>query len=164
MGKENGVAYQILVLIVIIIIATIGVLINKLIGKNGLIDKVSVMESEYSKEDILEKINYKITQKFIDINNEAKENNKSVSELYNSDVVIEFLKENLIIQEVYDEDGNCQDGIYDINVENLRNEEDKVNEDGTFRLEKINDKYVVVYYDKENKSKEIGELQIQQMM
>ena len=82
MGRENGFAYQILVLIVIIIIAIAGVCINKVVGKKGVIDRVTTVETEYSKEEVLEKINHKITQKFIEINNQAKENNQSISELF----------------------------------------------------------------------------------
>ena len=34
--------------------------------------------------------------------------------------------------------------------------------EGTFKLERKEDKYIVMYYDNENNSQEIGELQIQQ--
>ena len=60
MLKEDGLAYQVLVLVIIIIIAAAGVLINKVIGKNGMLNKVAEVETEFSKEDVLEKINYKI--------------------------------------------------------------------------------------------------------
>ena len=163
MYKENGFAYQILILIIIIIIAVAGVLINKVIGKNGVLEQVATVETEYNKEDVLEKINYKITQKFIEINNEAKANNRNIAELYNADVVIEFLKQSLIIEETQDEDGNFQDGIYLINVEKLKDENDDSKIEGTFKLEKNQDKYEVVYYDENNNSKIIGELQIQQI-
>lgn len=162
MGKENGFAYQVLVLIIIIIIAVAGVVINKIVGKNGVLNKVVEVEAEYSKEDVLEKINHKVTQKFIEINNEAKANNKNISEMYNSDVIIEYLKQNLIIEETYDENGNFQEGIYNINVDKLKNENEEIHYDGTFKLEKKEDKYMVMHYDKENKSQELGELQILQ--
>ena len=106
MGRENGFAYQILVLIVIIIIAIAGVCINKVVGKKGVIDRVTTVEKEYSKEEVLEKINHKITQKFIEINNQAKQENKSISELYNSEVVINFLIESGVIEPENDETGN----------------------------------------------------------
>lgn len=165
MYKENGLAYQILVLIIIIIIAIAGVLINKIIGRNGVLDQVSTVEEEYNKEEILEKLNHKVTQKFIEINNMAKANNQNIAELYNENVVIEFLKQSLIIEETYDENGNFQDGIYLINVSKLKdeNQEQNNNNEGTFKLEKLDKKYIVVYYDKNNNSKKIGELQIQQM-
>ena len=79
MLKEDGLAYQVLVLVIIIIIASAGVLINKVIGKNGMLNKVAEVETEFSKEDVLEKINYKVTQKFIELNNVAKENNQNIS-------------------------------------------------------------------------------------
>lgn len=63
MDKENGFAYQILVLIIIIVIAIAGVVINELVGRNGVINKVAEVETEYSKEDLLEKINHKVTRK-----------------------------------------------------------------------------------------------------
>lgn len=42
------------------------------------------------------------------MNNEAKASNRKISEVYNSDVVIEFLKQNLIIEGIKDEQGNWQ--------------------------------------------------------
>ena len=162
MGKENGFAYQVLILIIIIIIAIAGVCINKVVGKNGVLDRVSTVETEYSKEDVLEKINYKITQKFIEINNQAKENNQSISELYNSDVVITYLKDSGIIVETYDEDGNIVENVYNINIDNLKEEDDNTQYSGDFKLEKIEEKYKVVFYDKDGVVQEIGELQIQQ--
>lgn len=164
MEKENGFAYQILVLIIIIVIAIAGVVINKIVGKNGVLDRVVEVETEYSKETVLEKINYKITQKFIEINNEAKVNNRNISEMYNSDVVIEFLKQNFIIEETYDEDGDFIEGVYLIDVEKLKEDDKQINYDGTFKLEKKDDKYVVVYYNDKNHGQEVGELQIQQTM
>lgn len=164
MGKENGFAYQVLVLIIILVIAIAGVIINKIVGKDGVLNKVAEVETEYTKEDVLEKINYKVTQKFIEINNEAKASNRNISELYNSEVVIEFLKQNLIIEEIYDDAGNVRPDVYLINVQKLKNEEEAIKTVGTFQLEKIEDKYMVVYYDEENRAKEVGELQIQQTM
>ena len=162
MGKENGFAYQVLVLIIIIVIAIAGVIINKIIGKDGVLNKVAEVETEYSKADVLEKINYVVTQKFIEINNEAKASNRNISELYNSNVVIEFLKQNLMIEETYDENGNFQEGIYHINIGKLKDEEKEIQYVGKFQLEKKDDKYVVVWYNEKNHSEEVGELQIQQ--
>ena len=55
-----------------------------------------------------------------------------------------------------------QDGIFDINVDALKAENQNVKYTGTFKLEKKEEKYMVVYYDQEGKSKDVGELQIQQ--
>lgn len=160
MYKESGFAYQILVLIIIIIIAVAGVVVNKVVGKNGMVNKAVKVENEYSKEDVLEKINYIVTQKFIEINNQAKANNQNIAELYNSDVVIEYLKQSFIIVETFDEDGNLQEGTYDIDVTKLKDDEMQI--EGTFKLERKEDKYIIIYYDNENNPQEIGELQIQQ--
>ena len=162
MYKENGFAYQVLALIIIIIIAIAGVLINKVVGRNGVINRVAEVETEFNKEDILEKINYKVTQKFIELNNEAKASGRSISEIYNSDVVIEFLKQSFIIEQTYDEEGNVQEGVFLIDVEKLKEDDDGTNYQGTFKLEKIQEKYMVVYYNENGKSKEVGELKIQQ--
>lgn len=164
MGGENGFAYQLLILAVIIIIAIAGVCINKVVGKKGVIDRVTTVETEYSKEEVLEKINHKITQKFIEINNQAKQENKNISELYNSDIVINYLKENGIIEETFDESGNIVENSYNINLDNLKEENDDTQYSGDFKLEKIEEKYKVVFYDKDGNLEEIGELQIQQTM
>ena len=163
MGRENGFAYQLLILAVIIIIAIAGVFINKVVGKKGVIDRVTTVETEYSKEEVLEKINHKITQKFIEINNQAKQENKNISELYNSDIVINYLKENGIIEEIIDDAGNKVENKYKINLDNLKEENDDTQYSGDFKLEKIEEKYKVVFYDKEGESEEIGELEIQQI-
>ena len=163
MGRENGFAYQVLVLIVIIIIAIAGVCINKVVGRKGVIDRVTEVETEYSKEDVLEKMNHKITQKFIEINNQAKQENKSISELYNSEVVINYLKESSIIEDIIDDDGNIVENKYKINLDNLKEKENDTQYSGNFKLEKIEEKYKVIFYDEEGKSEEIGELEIQQI-
>ena len=162
MGRENGFAYQILVLIIIIIIAIAGVCINKVVGKKGVIDRVTTVEKEYSKEEVLEKINHKITQKFIEINNQAKQENKSISELYNSDVVINYLIESGIIDFLYDDNSNIKENVYKINIDSLKENDEEVQFSGEFKLEKIEEKYKVVFYDKDGNTEEIGDLQIQQ--
>ena len=163
MEKENGLAYQVLILIIIIVIAVAGVLINKLIGKNGVLDQVATVENNYNKEEVLDKLNNIVTQKFIEINNQAKENNGNISEMYNSDVVIEYLKQSFIIEETYDESNNLQEGIYSIDLEKLQDENSNINYDGNFELEKRENNYIVVYYDNNGNKEDIGELQIQQM-
>lgn len=161
MYKENGFAYQILILIIIIIIAVAGVVINKVIGKNGVLNQVAKVETQYNKEDILEKLNYKVTQKFIEINNQAKANNQNISELYNSDVVIEYLIQNFIIERSKDSEGNEIENSFDIDISKLEEGEAKI--EGNFKLEKKEEKYVVVFYDNDDTAQEIGELQIQQI-
>lgn len=82
--------------------------------------------------------------------------------MYNTTVVIEYLKQEGIIEETYDDQGKVQDGIFNINVDALKDENQNIQYPGTFKLEKIEEKYMVVYYDENNKAKEVGELQIQQ--
>ncbi len=162
MLKEGGFAYQLLVLMIIIVIAIAGVLINKVIGKDGMVDKVVEVETEFRKEDVLEKLNYKVTQKFIELNNTAKQNNQKISELYNQDVVIEFLKQNEIIVASQDEAGNPIDGVYEIDVSKVKEEAEEASNLGTFKLQKRENQFFVVYYDENGETQEIGELQIQQ--
>lgn len=164
MYKENGFAYQILVLIVIIVIAISGVIINKIIGKDGVVERVVTVENNFSKEDVLEKIDFMITQKFIELNNQAKENNKVISEIYSSDVILEYLKQASIIEDVYDENGNIIENVYLINVDKLyENSVSKLTQSGTFNLEKIDNSYVVTYTNSNNEKENIGELHIQQV-
>lgn len=163
MEKETGFAYQVLVLVIILIIAIAGVIINKIIGKDGMVNKVVEVETEFSKEDILEKINYKVTQKFIELNNQANQNHQNILEIYNENVVIEFLKQNEIIHETFDESGNLIDNVFEIDISKLTDEEKSAVNIGKFQLEKIENEYVVVYYDENGETEQIGKLQIQQM-
>ena len=96
------------------------------------------------------------------MNNEAKASNRKISEVYNSDVVIEFLKQNLIIEGIKDEQGNWQEGIYLINLEKLPEDGEKLQQVGKFQLEKSEEKYMIVWYDEKGDSEKVGELQIQQ--
>ena len=96
------------------------------------------------------------------MNNEAKASNRKISEVYNSDVVIEFLKQNLIIEGIKDEQGNWQEGIYLINLEKLQEDGEKLQQVGKFQLEKSEEKYMIVWYDEKGDSENVGELQIQQ--
>lgn len=163
MYEENGFAYQLVVLIVIIVIAITGVAINKTIGKNGVASKVVTIEDSFTKNDVLEKINHIITQKFIELNNQAKESNQTIADLYNSSVVIEYLKESSIIEEIYNEDNELQEGIFKININKLNEDDSKNAKDENYRLEKREDSYVVIYHNADGTTEDIGELQIQQM-
>ena len=81
--------------------------------------------------------------------------------MYNRDVVIEFLKQNLIIIETHDENGDFVEGVYDIDVSKLKEENENQNA-GTYKLQRIEEKDMVVYYNENNEPEQIGELQIQQ--
>jgi len=158
MFKEDGLVYQLLILGIIIVIAGAGVLINKVIGKDGMVNSLAQVENNYTKEDVLEKINYKVTQKFIELNNVAHENGQNISEIYNSDVVINFLLENEIII------GTEFEGRYCIDINRLNDEQSEEKDTNNYRLEKRENGYMITYYDENSEMEDLGELQVQQTM
>ena len=159
MKQENGFAYKILILIITAILIVGGVVLYKILGKNGVREHVEEVEMQYAKENILEKINYLVTQKFIEINNQAKANGQNISEIYNSDVVIEYLKQSEIIEDLTDEAGNVKENVYKINPEKLQ-ENEKNNYQGKYQLEKKDEIFMVTYIDSKGNSEDVGELQI----
>ena len=158
MKNQNGWAYRILIIMIMIIVAVSAVIIYRIVGRNGVINRVSAVENDYLKEDILERMNSVVTQKFIEINNQAKENHQNIAELYNSDVVIEYLKQSFIIEEIRDDAGNVKSNTYKINPEKLQQDDNKIA--GSYELEKRGEKYIVTYKNIIGEVEDIGELQI----
>lgn len=67
---------------------------NLIIGRDGIITKVSNVENEFDKSEVLENLIEKVKQKYMAVYNECKESSdKKLEEMYNTDVVIASLVE-----------------------------------------------------------------------
>jgi len=82
-------------------------------GENGLINKITSVENEYEKTEVLEKLNDLLKEKYMAIYNESKSNPEiKLSESYNSDVAISYFFEKEILDYYYYSEYNEENNEY----------------------------------------------------
>lgn len=181
MKKENGLTLTALVITIIVLMILAGISLHFLIGENGVLEKATTVEAEYSKSEILEELNLIITEKYLDAYNKATKDGKSgnIEQYYNIEKVIQFLK-GYSGSETGD-DYSVQDSkvvivdlvgatdMYFINVSELNKDLSGYakgkNEEGSkdfFFIKKESEEVYKVYYrNSHREDEEIGELQFQ---
>lgn len=86
-----------LISIIIAIIILIGIVYGAhyfIMGRDGIVTKLSNVENEFDKTEVLENLTEKVKQKYMSIYNEAKgAPDKKLEEMYNTDIAIASLVE-----------------------------------------------------------------------
>lgn len=166
MKEEKGLTTVNLIFLIIIIIATIGVIIHFSVGDEGVITRVSKNEEEFNKTEILDEINFAITQKYLGTYKNEAVNGKKIEEVYNKDVAINYLKEKEIIEEYSNEEGKKEENKYYVKVENLKKDINQgKGQNGSIKdiyiLEKSDktDDYTLFYIKNNEEKINIGNLQ-----
>ena len=65
MKKENGLTAVALVFFIGVIIVVVGIIINFSIGEEGVITKASHDEEEFNMTEVLDELNFSITEKYL---------------------------------------------------------------------------------------------------
>lgn len=164
MRREDGVSVIALIIIVVLLLCIIGAAGYKLWGT---FNEVKDNATEYNKEEIVDKLNMMIKEKYVLDYKYASENNQKIEDFYNDEYVINYLIENKFIEQLKDiEDNPVQDQFY-INAEQLNSDvsTEVINENGSksngtkiFKLKKVDDKYYICYVDKFGEEEQLGEL------
>ena len=94
MKKQNGLGLLSLIIIIAILITLAGVAFKVILGDDGVLDKVTTEEVEYNKTEVLEELNFMITEKYLDAYKKATSSGKkdNIEQYYNIEKVIQFLK------------------------------------------------------------------------
>ena len=170
-------------IVIIAILVVIGFVAYKAaVGRGGIIRKFTTDEEKYSKTEVLEEINFIITEKYLDAYSKATKDGKNkVEEFYNAEKVIAYLKgysggedgninyseapdQKVIIEDLVSEE-NC----YFVKVENLKSElqnygkgENTEDSNDYFFIKQEGDKFILYYKDINSEIEQIGEIQIEQ--
>ena len=142
MNKE--IRNKILVFVISILILT-GIIYGGyklLIGRDGLMNKINSVESEFDKNEVLEKITDLVKENYIEVYNEIKENpDTSLEDAYNVDVAISKLVSQNILEYYYyssNEDGKYIYTLDNVDPENTLKRDDifyikvnSINQDST---------------------------------
>lgn len=94
MKKQNGLGLLSLIIIIVILIILAGVAFKLILGDDGVLDKVTTEEVEYNKTEVLEELNFMITEKYLDAYKKSTSSgkNNNIEQYYNIEKVIKFLK------------------------------------------------------------------------
>ena len=169
MKRDNGLSIVALIITIVILLVVAVFAYIKIFGENGILRKYNESETEYNKEEIVEKINTIVKQKYIFDTKYCSENNKKLEEFYNTEYIIQYLKDNEVIEELKDINDNIVVDQYYINPNKLNGDlaTNVINENGSdsngtkvFKLKKVEneDKYKIWFVDKYGEEEELGEL------
>lgn len=182
MGKNAGKAFAQLIIIIAILIFIIFVAYKMAVGRDGIITKVTTEEEKYNKTEVLEEINFIITEKYLDAYSKATAGGENkIEEFYNNEKIIAYLKGysggedgNINYEEAPDkkviiEDLVGQENCYFVKIENLKSElsgygigENAEDSNDYFFIKQEENKFNLYYKNTNSEIEQIGELQIEQ--
>lgn len=164
MRNENGLSIIALIIAIVILVIIAGVVGNKLWGE---VDKINETDTEYNKEEIAEKLNLIIKEKYVLDYKYASENKKNIDEIFNEEAVMKYLLDSGYIEELKDINDNLVKDQYYINPDSLNSDlaTNAINENGSnsngtkvFKIKKIENKYLIYFVNKYGDEEQIGEL------
>ena len=167
MRREDGLSVISLVIIIVILIAILGVAIKVILGEGGILEKYSQADYEYNKNEIVEKLNYIIKEKYVLDYKYALENKKDINEVYSEEIVLQYLLDSGYIEQLKDINDNLVQDQYFINPDSLNSDiaTNAIKENGSdgngtkiFKIKKLDTKYMIYFVDKYGVEEEIGEL------
>lgn len=164
MKREDGLSVLALAIIIVLLLVIIGAVGYKVwVTFNEVKDDATA----YNKDEIAEKLNLMIKEKYVLDYKYASENNQNIDDFYNDEYVINYLIENKFIEQLKDiEDHPVQDQYYinagqlnsDVSTEVINANGSKSNGTKLFKLKKVEEKYIICYVDKFGEEEELGEL------
>lgn len=167
MRREDFFSILILFVIIALLIALAVFAINKVFGKEGVIDQYTEADNEYNKSEIVDKLNLIIKEKYIFDYKYATANNKTVTEVYNEETIIGYLLDENYIEPLKDINDNLVENQYYIQPNSINSDiaTSVINENGSesngtkiFKIKKLENKYSIFFVDKYGEEEEIGEL------
>ena len=167
MRKEDGLSIIGLVVMIAILVVVALVVVNKIFGKDGMVEKYEASDNEYNKTEIVEKLNLLIKEKYVLDYKYATENQKDPAEYCNADSFFNYLLDNGYIEQLKDINDNLVEDQYYINTDALHTDlaTNEINKNGSesngtkvYKIKKLEDKYMIYFVDKYGDEEELGEL------
>ena len=180
-NNEGKVITTLIILIVAVIV--IAVVAHRLITRSdGLIRKATSDQEKYDKTEVLEEINFIITQKYLEAYNKSTTDGKSkVEEFFTKEKVIAYLKgqpikedgninlEEVPTETVYIEDLKGEENCYYIKIENFKRDitsygkgENAEDSKDYFFIKVEGENYNLYYKYSDGEIEEIGALNFEQ--
>ncbi len=169
MKKEDGLSIISLVLIIVILLVGLGFAVNKIFGKDGVIDQFKEADNEYNKTEIVDNLNLIVKEKYVLDSKYATENNIVVSEICNPNTLFGYLLEKGYIEELKDINDNVVADQYYVNADLFKGDiaSNAINANGSnsngtkvYKVKKVDDKYMIYFVDKYGNEEELGELNL----
>ena len=159
----------VLIISIIFLIAVIGLILYFTLSKDGAVTKIVEEEKEYNNVEVVEEINLTIRKKYIEIYKVSIENSIALEQIYNSDIVLEKIVEDKLIEKYtkINEDGSKEivENKFYIVVPNLKMDitsgmgENGSNKD-IYTIEKNLEtgEHIVKYYNYKSEVQDVGVL------
>lgn len=167
MRKGDGLSIAGMFLLIIILIVLAFLAGDKIFGKDGVVDKITEVDNEYNKTEIVDSLNLVIKEKYVLDYKYALENKLNIDEICTTDNFFKYLLENGYIEQLKDINDNLVENQYYINAESLNADLNTslINENGSesngtkvYKIKILENKYMIYYVDKYGEEIEIGEL------
>lgn len=166
MRREDGLSIVALIIIIVILVIVAVFAYYKIFGDDGIVSQYSEIDTEYNKDEIVEKLNFLVKEKYVFDTKYATENNLNIDEIYNTENLMKYLVDEGYIEELKDVNDNVVLDQYYINADKLNGDiaTHAINENGSdsngtkiFKIKKIEEKYMIYYVDKYGEETELGE-------
>lgn len=167
MRKGDGLSIAGMFLLIIILIIGAIFAAKKIFGRDGMVDKITEVDNEYNKAEIVDSLNLVIKEKYVLDYKYATENNLNPDEVCTTDNFFKYLLENGYIEQLKDINDNLVQDQYYIRAESLKSDlaTGVINENGSesngtkvYKIKKIEEKYMIYFVDKYGDEEELGEL------
>lgn len=180
MRNEKGLSLVALAITIVAILTLAGVATYFVLGEDGILEQATTDEVEYNKNEVLEELNFVITQKYLDAYHKGTSGGSdNIAQYYNTEKVIMFLKgytggetgDDYSVQDtkVLIEDLVEATDMYYINISEFKidttsygtGKNEKDSKDFFFIKKEGEEQYKVYYRNSEGTDEEIGELEFQ---
>ena len=119
MRREDGLSIVALIIIIVILVVVAVLAYIKIFGEKGIVTQYSESETEYNKEEVVDKLNLIVKEKYIFDSKYATENNQNIDDIYTAEALIKYLMEQEYIEELKDVNDNVVQDQYYINAQKL---------------------------------------------
>lgn len=149
------------IVIIVVIVGTIGY-----VGFN-FINQYTEEDVEYNKIEVLDTLNNIVKGKYVVDSKQAADNKQNIDEIYNDDVVIQYLLANKYVEILKDVNDNVVENQYYINPDGLNSDiaTGTLNENGAkgngtklFKIKRQENKFSIYFVDKYGEENFIGDL------
>ena len=167
MRKGDGLSIAGMFFIIIVLIALAIFAGDKIIGKDGLLDKITAADNEYNKVEIVDSLNLIIKEKYVLDYKYAIENKVNPDDICTTENFFKYLLESGYIEQLKDINDNLVQDQYYIRAQALKSDlaTGVINENGSgsngtkiYKIKKLEEKYMIFFVDKYGDEEELGEL------
>ena len=169
MNREDGLSIISLIIIIILLVVIAVVAVNKIFGKDGVVNQIKEADNDYNKTEIVDNLNLVVKEKYVLDSKYALENDLKIEDVCNETVLFQYLLDEGYIEELKDINDNLVADQYYINPDAFKSDiaSNAINENGSnsngtkvYKVKKIDNKFMIYFVDKYGEEEELGELNL----